>query len=102
MSTATTPFEVQRDLLDALHGDLIGPSGSLGDHRKTLPHAPSRWYLTGFLVPTDADEDQRLDPKRNDEVAQAPTGATVGENHTSEQATGKRYYQSITAQERFR
>ncbi len=91
MSTATTPFEVQRDLLDALHGDLIGPSGALGDHRETLPNPPFRWYLTGFLVPTDADEDQRYDPNSNDEVNQAPA-----------EATSKRYYQSITAQERRR
>ena len=29
---------------------------------RRLPQAPSRWYLTGFLVPTDADEGQRFDP----------------------------------------
>ena len=102
MSTATTPIEVRENLLDALQVDLIGPSGPLGDPREVLPQAPSRWYLTGFLVPTDADEDQRYDPNNNDEVGQAPAEATVDENQTPEQATNKRYYQSIAAQERQR
>jgi hypothetical protein len=78
-------------LLDALKVDLIGPSGALGGQLKTLSHAPSRWYLTGFLVPTDADEDQRYDPNSNDEVNQAPA-----------EATSKLYYQFMTAQERRR
>jgi len=88
---STEPIHVRTSLLDALKVDLIGPSGALGDHRETLPHAPSRWYLTGFLEPTDADEYQRYDPNSNDEVNQAPA-----------EATSKRYYQSITAQERRR
>jgi hypothetical protein len=99
MSTATTPIEVRENLLDALQVDLIGPSGPLGDPREVLPQAPSRWYLTGFLVPTDADEDQRYYPNSNDKVDQAPAESTVDENHTPEQATSKRYHQSITAQE---
>jgi hypothetical protein len=79
-------------LLDALQVDLIGPSGPLGDHREVLPQAPSRWYLTGFLVPTDADEDQRYDPNSDDEVDQAPAVATFDENQTPEQAASKRSY----------
>jgi hypothetical protein len=91
MST-TTPIEVREDLLDALQVDLIGPSGPLGDPHEVLPQAPSRWYLTGFLVPTDADEDQRFDPNSDDEVDQAPAVATVDENQTPEQAASKRSY----------
>jgi hypothetical protein len=86
------PIEVRASLLDALQVDLIGPSGGLGDHREVLPQAPSRWYLTGFLVPTDADEDQRFDPNSDDEVDQAPAVATVDENQTPEQAASKRSY----------
>ena len=92
MSTATTPIEVREDLLDALQVDLIGPSGPLGEPHEVLPQAPSRWYLTGFLVPTDADEDQRFDPNSDDEVDQAPAVATVDENQTPEQAASKRSY----------
>lgn len=96
------PIRIRASLLDALQVDLIGPSGPLGDHRELLPQAPSRRYLTGFLVPTDADEDQRYDPSSDDEVDHAPAVTTVDENQTPEQAASKRYYQSITAQERRR
>lgn len=98
----TEPIQVRRSLLDALRVDLISPSGWSGDHRETLPRSPSVLYLTGFLVPTDAVQDQRCYPNSDDEVGQAPAEATVDENHTPERATSKRYYQSITAQERFR
>lgn len=86
------PTYVRSSLLDALQIDLIGPSGALGDHRELLPQAPSRWYLAGFLVPTDADEDQRYDPNSDDEVDQAPAVASVDENQTPEQSAGKRSY----------
>jgi len=86
------PIQVRASLLEALQVDLIGPSGPLGDHREVLPQAPSRWYLTGFLVPTDADEDQRFDPNSDDEVDQAPAVATLDENQTPEQAASKRSY----------
>ena len=55
------PVSVRSDLIDALQIDLIGPIGTLGDHQEVLAQLPRRWYLTGFLVPTDADDDQRLD-----------------------------------------
>jgi len=51
--------DVWRNLVDALQIDLIGSSSALEDHTEILPQSPSRWYLTGFLVPTDADEGQQ-------------------------------------------
>jgi hypothetical protein len=94
------PIQIRAPFADALQVDLIGPSGPLGDHREVLPQAPSRWYLTGFLVPTDADDDQRYDPNSDDEVDQAPAKATVDENQTTAQDASKRYYQAVMAQER--
>jgi len=50
------------DLIDALVLDLIGPGGA--EHPlsgEVLPQAPSRWYLTGFLVPVEAAAEQRTD-----------------------------------------
>ena len=47
-------------LVDALRIDLIGPRADdthLQEER--LPQAPSRWYLTGFLVPTGAPPEQK-------------------------------------------
>ena len=47
-------------LVDALRMDLIGPrpADDALQHER-LPSAPSRWYLTGFLAPTGAPEEQR-------------------------------------------
>jgi Helicase conserved C-terminal domain len=46
------PNDVRRHLVDALVGDLVGPYSD--DEILKLP--PSRWYLTGFLVPRVARE----------------------------------------------
>ena len=71
-------------LVDALQLDLVGPTGSLGDHNEVLMQTPSRWYLTGFLVPTDADEAQRCDPTSNDELDQAAEPAGLDDDKTPE------------------
>lgn len=90
--TTPEPIQVRQSLLDALQIDLIGPSGAIGDHREVLPQAPSRWYLTGFLVPTDADEEQRFDPNSDDEVDQAPAVAGIDENENPEKSAARRSY----------
>ena len=55
-----TSVEVRSQLVDALRLDLIGPDATekLGTPDESLPRSPSRWYLTGFLVPLEAGEDQ--------------------------------------------
>ena len=50
------PVKVRRELADALKLDLVGPNERLGTSNEVLSQAPSRWYLTGFLVPLDADQ----------------------------------------------
>ena len=51
---------VRRYMTDALRLDLIGPrtTDAALQHERLL-RAPSRWYLTGFLVPANAPEEQR-------------------------------------------
>ena len=88
----TSPLEVRQELVDALQLDLIGPSGPLGDQKETLTQMPSRWYLTGFLVPTDADEDQRTDPTCNDELDQAAEPAGLDDDTTPEKTAARRSY----------
>ncbi len=51
-----TSADVRHELVSALQLDLVGPRAGLGDVAETLPQNPSRWYLTGFLVPFDAGE----------------------------------------------
>src|SRR6266849_7553630 len=72
---AMTPVAVRAQLTDALRLDLVGPgevlgaeSQALGDASEILPQRPSTWYLTGFLVPLDADPEQKTDPQSADEL----------------------------------
>lgn len=54
--------QVRDALLQALEADLIGPFDSGG--AEVLPLPPSRWYLTGFLVPQGGaipEDDDRAD-----------------------------------------
>ncbi len=88
----TTPLEVRSDLVNALQIDLIGPTGLLGNHNEVLSQAPSRWYLTGFLVPTDAGEDQRSDPTSNDELDQAAEQVGIDDDETPDKPAARRSY----------
>jgi hypothetical protein len=46
-----TSRDVREGLVAALQLDLVGPDAALGDEREILARMPSRWYLTGYLVP---------------------------------------------------
>lgn len=54
---------VREHIVRALHADLIGPFAldapdDAPQAREELPLPPTRWYLTGFLVPeSDAEEE---------------------------------------------
>lgn len=62
-----TSAEVRASLIEALRLDLIGPSPDDPLHtHETIPQAPSRWYLSGFLVPYEAKLADRSDPDSND------------------------------------
>ena len=86
------PVSVRSDLIDALQIDLIGPIGTLGDHQEVLAQLPRRWYLTGFLVPTDADDDQRLDETCNEELDQAAEPAGIDDSDAPEKTAARRSY----------
>lgn len=62
------PVEVREQLIAALQLDLVGPQNGTGDSIEVLPQHPSRWYLTGFLVPFDAEEKQARDEDAGDEI----------------------------------
>lgn len=72
--------------------DLIGPTRAIGNHNERLNQTPSRWYLTGFLVPTDADEDQRCDPTSNDDLDQAAEPAGLDDSSTPEKPAARRSF----------
>lgn len=74
-----TSTDVREELVKALQLDLVGPTPEgLGDPAERLDQPPSRWYLTGFLVPAEAGQTQVNDADADDdllETAERP-GAT--------------------------
>ncbi|MCD4652609.1 hypothetical protein K8T06_01595, partial [bacterium] len=67
----TESRDIRSKIVDALRLDLVGPwPGHEYEHERLHPkERPSRWYLTGFLIPSgtppeqasDIDEDDPLD-----------------------------------------
>ena len=91
-----TSVEVRSRLVDALRLDLIGPSETLGDPKEVLAQAPSRWYLSGFLVPLGADPTQRTDEDSADDLDQAgePGGGLDDDEQPERPAARQRYMPS--------
>ena len=91
-STPITDSAAARDyLVRALRLDLIGPRPRDPEFlNERLGQAPSRWYLTGFLVPSDAPLEQRAqdDDEEFDEPADQVHGSD--DSSTPERGSGKR------------
>ncbi len=66
--TAQSSLQIRADLVEALRLDLVGPDDAHAFAHELLPEPPSRWYLTGFLVPESAPIEQRSDEGTRDEV----------------------------------
>ena len=47
----TDSVQVRDSLIEALRLDLIGPHNDHAFAAELLKETPSRWYLTGFLIP---------------------------------------------------
>ena len=69
VTDSKTSADVRLDLLRALRLDTVGPEPGGPYADEELPQAPSRWYLTGFLVPYEAPADQRQDEQGNEQLA---------------------------------
>ncbi|MDZ4799924.1 MAG: DISARM system helicase DrmA [Bryobacteraceae bacterium] len=86
-----TSADVRTELVNALRLDLVGPeSAGLGDPNERLDQAPSRWYLTGFLVPTGAPPEQVNSPDDDDEEVEAAVEPGATDDDTPrEKAAGR-------------
>ena len=74
------PVNIRSELIDALVLDLVGPAPGLGNSNEVLNQFPSRWYLTGFLVPTDASDDQKQDDDADDEMEELGASGAADDN----------------------
>jgi hypothetical protein len=92
---AVNPVEVRSQLVEALRLDLVGPESGSELEAEVLPQVPSRWYLTGFLVPLDAEDTQRATDDSNEEVDAAnDAGGTDDATPTEPASARKRFLPS--------
>lgn len=85
-----TSTDVRTKLVEALELDCIGPRKGFGDASEQLAQWPSRWYLTGYLVPSAAKAEQKfaLDSDDDDcEAADAKTG--LDDEKTPDRSSGR-------------
>jgi hypothetical protein len=77
----TRPVEVRARLVETFRRDLVGPGIEDEDlARERLAENPSRWYLTGFIAPSE-DEPTADDPavqEEEDREAESETGSGAG------------------------
>lgn len=86
-------ISVRSYLTNALRIDLIGPRPQDAElQNERLPQAPSRWYLTGFLVPTNAPDEQRA--QDNEEEFDEPVEPSQGsdDSSTPDRGSGKQNF----------
>jgi hypothetical protein len=77
----TSP-ESRAKLLDALELDLVGPWPGHAFQDELLPENPTRWYLTGYLVPESAPVEHRSDAEAKEEIDAAGEGGGMDDTGT--------------------
>jgi hypothetical protein len=84
--------QIRSDLIDALRLDLIGPSKGHELESEILPSAPSRWYLTGFLVPHEASEETRRDETADEQLEIAGIAENNDDEAPAEQISKRKAF----------
>ncbi|AKG21295.1 DISARM system helicase DrmA [Calothrix sp. 336/3] len=88
-----TPAEVRNQLTHALQIDLVGPTPKDTIYaREVLTQAPSKWYLTGFIVPFGAPSELRADETANDDLDQISTSDVAEDAATPETASARKAF----------
>jgi len=86
------PKEVREQLTKSITLDLIGPIGAIGDQLETISQQPSKWYLTGFLVPTESSEAQRTDETVTEQLDQSAAPSSGDETDNPEPPVARRSF----------
>src|SRR5438128_9899895 len=87
-----TSLEIRDTLVDALSLDLIGPSPGHALEGEVLEQPPSRWYLTGFLVPTGASLEQRSEQAGNEQAELFDNGGGTDDEEGTDPPAARRVY----------
>ena len=83
------PVDVRSELVDALRLDLVGPDNGSELEAEILSQAPSRWYLTGFLVPLEAGEAQKSDETAEDDIDAPAAGSDAADDDATPEPAGR-------------
>ncbi len=86
------PAAVRHELVDSLRLDLIGPEAGRPYELETLPQTPSRWYLTGFLVPYEAPAEQREDEQGQEQLDLSDPRSGTDDDDAPEPASARRAF----------
>ena len=96
MTATPSAQAVRSQLIDALQLDLIGPGPGNPAHARyaeeVLPIAPSKWYLTGFLVPYEAPASQRGDDDGDDSLDQPGRKVEADDDATPEPPSARKAF----------
>ena len=84
--------QVRGEIAKALPLDLVGPTPGHALENETLPDPPSRFYLTGFLAPQGASEDDKSDPTSQEEIDVGGGGGAGEDEETPEKPTARRAF----------
>ncbi len=92
----TTANDVRAQIIDALRLDLVGPRPGYAPHaeyaEEALPIAPSKWYLTGFLVPYEAPVTQRSDDDGDEQLDLLGRVIEADDDNTPERASARKAF----------
>src|SRR2546430_13567941 len=87
-----TSVEIRDELVKVLRLDLVGPDPGDPHETETLPQPPSRWYLTGFLVPYEAREVERKDETEDAQLDIVAGGGAGDDEGAPDHASGRRAF----------
>ena len=85
-----TSVEVRSQMVEALRLDLIGPDNAHPFAEELLPESPARWYLSGFLVPTNAPIEHRYDETSGEEIDSPAEPIDLSESNTPDRTAAHR------------
>jgi hypothetical protein len=83
--SAASP-EIRTKLVEALKLDLVGPWPGHPFEHELLPESPTRWYLTGYLVPESAPVQHRSDAEAKEELDAGGEGGGMDDGGTPDKA----------------
>ncbi len=95
-NSTLTSLEVRERIVSALDLDLVGPPAGhpLAEEKFNGWERPSNWYLTGFLVPSDAPLEQRADADEEDDSEDVDEGGLPEESQEERRAAKPSFFPS--------